>query len=75
MLPIVVSRPPSPEVIAEPDNLDPSQIDEIDKYAKQVQRELKKIWKDDRLQDKMHQAFREHSVKGKMVMKSTFDSE
>lgn len=75
MLPIVVSRPPSPEVVAEPTNVDPSQVEEIDKYAKQIQRELKKVWRDDKMQNKMHQAFREHGVKGKMIMKSVFDSE
>ena len=75
MLPIVVSRPPSPEVVPEPKNLNPEEIDDIDKYAKQVQKQLFKIWRDGGMQDIYHQAFREHSVKGKMILKSTFDPE
>jgi len=75
MLPIVVSRPPAPEVIPEPMNIAPEEVETIDKYAKQVQRQLRKIWVDSDMQEKFHQAFREHSVKGKMLLKSTYDSE
>ena len=73
MLPVVVSRPPAPEVVPEPETVSPENIDSLDKYSKQVQRELKKIFRDDNMQDKFHQAFREHSIKGKMIMKSVYD--
>ena len=75
MLPVVVSRPPAPEVLPKPSEVPREQMDAMELYAKQVQRELMVIWRDTDMGSKLHQAYREHSVKGKMIMKSVYDKD
>ena len=74
MLPVVVSRPPAPDVTVEPNKIDdPQELEDMKDYASKVGIELKKIWQQDEVQSKFHQIFREYSIKGKCIIKSYYD--
>ena len=74
MLPVVVSRPPAPDVYVEPNKIDdPQQLAHMQDYASKMAIELKKVWEQDEVQSKFHQAFREYSIKGKSIIKSTYN--
>ena len=75
MLPVVVSRPPAPDVNIVPNSIDnPEELEHMKDYAGKMALELKKIWQQDEVQGKFHQAFREYSIKGKSVIKSTYNA-
>jgi len=75
MLPVVVSRPPAPDVTVVPSQIDPEMIEGMNDYASKMTIELKKVWAEDEMQSLFHQAFREFAIKGKCIVKSTFNPE
>ncbi len=73
MLPVVTSRSPKPEITPRPSEYTVNKPEEATDYAKKIQRECIKIWRETDMQQKIQSGFREHSVKGKWVLKSVWD--
>ena len=81
MLPVITNRVPKPEITPKLKTSDlqieekEKFLEELNEYAKKVQRELIDVWNDTKMQLKIQEGFREHNIKGDMFIISTYDDD